>query len=205
MKDLISHVLKENYEECRSKSLINCHTKGLHSIMLIDKPEQRIRLFVTDSTHDLWKNSTINNKMSIAIHPHHCNLTIIQLDGVIDNLNYKLSETKGTSVITYLWKSGVLNEDGKFIKCYSANDKLLTISKETLYPGDKKYLKANDLHTVYVDKKAIASWIIIEGKEDINYQPYAYSLNNLEKFKSNGLYKKPTKKEFDKIINLLNI
>jgi len=205
MRNFIEHILKENYEECRSKSLINCHTKGLHSIMLIDKPEQRVRLFVTDSTHDLWKNSDINDKMSIAIHPHHCNLTIIPLNNIIHNLNYELSKTKGTPVTLFKWESGIINKKGKFIKCLIQDAKLLNGNREKLYPNESKYLKANDLHTVYVDKKAVASWLIIEGKEDKNYQPYAYSLNNLEKFNSNGLYKKPTKKEFNKIINLLNI
>lgn len=205
MKNFIKHILKENYEECRSKSLLNCHTKGLHSIMLIDKPEQRVRIFVTDRTHDLWRNLHIAYKMSIAIHPHHCNLTIISLDNIVHNLNYKLSKFKGTPVITYMWESGIINDNGKFIKCHTANNKLLTKSHEKLYPGESKYLKASDLHTIFVSKNQIASWLIIEGKEDKNYKPYAYSLNDLDNFNSKGLYKKPTKKEFNKIINLLNI
>lgn len=203
MKQFVEHILKENYDECLSKSLINCHTKGLHSIMLIDKPEQRVRLFVTDKTHNMWTNKTINKDMSIAIHPHHCNVTLVHLDGQLFNKMYRFGDTSNFKLNTYSWQSPILGRDGHFR--WQRNDYLSFLRDENLKLLKSRYMNANELHTVYIPKNSITSWVVIEGRENEESEPYCYSLNDLTKFDSSELYQKPTKKEFNRVIKLLNL
>ena len=57
------------------KGLWNCHTKGLHSIVLDETDSLLTRVFFTTHEHDLWKNE-YENPRSIAIHGHHVDIKI---------------------------------------------------------------------------------------------------------------------------------
>src|SRR6478752_10393471 len=97
MKHLISHLIKNYLEEIVNKSLLHCHCKGLHSIMLLESPGKTIRLFISTPQSEMYKNlpETFNyekatgeslfhsKKMSIAFHPHHCNVTLHVINGCI--------------------------------------------------------------------------------------------------------------------------
>lgn len=55
MKHLVRHAIKNDLDGIVARSLRNCHTKGLNSIVLLrDGKKSAVRLFVAHRDHDLW-------------------------------------------------------------------------------------------------------------------------------------------------------
>lgn len=69
------------------KNLLDCHTKNVHSfpISLVDGFYKRI--FYAEENHNLWK------PIEIAIHPHHVDIKITVLEGVLYNPMYEISKS----------------------------------------------------------------------------------------------------------------
>lgn len=232
MKQLVKHLVDNHIEEITQKSFLNCHTKGLHSIMLLDVPEKRIRLFISEPNSEMSKNTVENFvdgvPLSIAFHSHHCDITIRSIFGVIKNwkvceisseeqtgdnhlvrpkhVDSKISLIDDIEVFKYAYKSAILDGEMKFEKQCSA--KLRTVSVVSLYPGISIPMKANEIHTVSTDKNRICAWFVYEGKENSNYEKVCFSNSdpNISEFK-NELYKKPTTEDvlgLLKMVHLLN-
>lgn len=212
MTNLIKHYLLNNLEEVLSKSLMNCHCIGLHSIMLSDVPGRRIRLFIADDNHEMWKNHfTEDEPMSVGFHAHHCDLTLDVIYGEITN--WVISE--------------VLIERDKFRQPLALDPGLLNAYRYTsaITTGEMEiqevgvsfafkcekyityaqygaaFMKANEIHTVYVEADKIAAWMVYEGKEDPDYIPYIYSTSKPEVLPSGYLYYQPM--PYSMLINLL--
>ncbi len=214
MKPLIEHYLKNNYEEVLDKSLINCHVKGLHSIMLSNVKGKIIRMFITDRNHELYHNDPLDvgefgqlkDKLSVAFHPHHCNLTLQAIKGSF--INWEVEEKAVGDLVTnkYLYKSGIIEAESSFE--YKNIASLATKSINLIKTGsyrDYVYLNSDQIHTVFVDKGRVSAWLVYEGKEDENYIPYCYSNVDLTKNDSSELYQKPTEKELKAILKSIQI
>lgn len=210
MKALIQHLIKNNMAEILAKSFLNCHSKGIHSIMLLDCPEKLIRIFFTDKDHDLYKNHRSyfgdGTPLSIAIHPHNTDITLHCIKGEIYNEIYnECSEPTTGSYPFDLFHYQSQISDGQmgFIKC---PEKRYGLIKDI---DRSKHLKFNDyahmdgtsLHTVYVPKGMESAWFVYEGKSNSEYESFAWSNADLENIDTTGLYQKPTKEQ---IISLLN-
>lgn len=200
MKTLIKHFIENNSKEVLEKSLFNCHVKGVHSIMLLDSPGKTIRLYIADVEHEL--NPFLNRVMNVGYHPHHCDLT---LKIVIGNLtNITVEETDDIDydfdIDKYLYKSKISKGEMRFDHVGRTDMKYIYI--ETLMKGDERYMKADEIHTVSVEKDKICAWLVFEGKEDPNYVPYCYSTTNLNYENGEGLYIKPG--SISQIVELLN-
>jgi hypothetical protein len=117
MRNIFDFYLQHNLPTILQKSLINCHARGVDSILLDDTPGRRTRVFVARNTHELWKNIPFgidlnlkagsdfipdswneeadyaenkdSNKpqLSVAIHPHHCDIELRIIKGMIVNIN----------------------------------------------------------------------------------------------------------------------
>jgi len=233
MKSLVKHLVDNNLEEIVEKSFLNCHTKGLHSVMLLDAPGKTIRLFISEPRSEMSKNTIEQFKdgvpLSIAFHSHHCDITIKCIFGIIKN--WKVSELPNSdsansdnsfvrpknsapqellpedlTVSKYRYKSAILDGEIKFEKLCDSS--LRTISIVTAHPGIVIPMKAHEIHTVSTDKSRICAWLVYEGKEDESYEKACFSNTdpNTSEFK-NELYKKPTSEEVIgllKMVHLLN-
>ncbi len=202
MKELIKHLLKNNIDEIVSKSLLNCHCIGLHSIMLLDSPGKTIRLFIGMPNNELCKNLPEdfgNRNMSIAFHPHHCNLTLHCVKGRI--LNWVVRETQaGTSVTKYKYHSKIKEGDLSFEVIGPA--KLSTTKCRWINEGESSIMDAKDIHTVACDPETLSAWLVYEGIEDPNYSSFCWSNTDLNNKDITGLYLQPSKNE---IIHLLKM
>lgn len=192
MKEYIKHLLRESRVEITQKSLRHCHSPNLHSIMLVDKPEQRLRLFVTDVTHILWQNYRkpvvkLSTPLSIAFHPHHCNVTLHVLSGEITNWTVFPDFHQGELHFNrYLYDSKITGGGSGFKRC---GDLPLAHNDEVTYrAGESVYMKANEIHTVGVPRGKHAAWLVYEGREDPNYMPVCWSNVPLELLSLDGLY-----------------
>lgn len=194
MKNLVRHLLENNLDEIVSRSLLNCHCEGVHSIMLSECPGKTIRLYVATEDHELWKNigGVLGDTLSIGYHPHHCNITLEGVFGTVFNLLAD-EDPNGIRINKFFFDSKIKGGSGGFVynqMAYLQQGITAKISK-----GDSIYLHANTIHTVAVIKGDPAAWFVYEGKENPDYIPYTYSKQNLEVQSTFGLYRKATKND----------
>lgn len=210
MKELIKHLLTSNLKKIADQSLINCHAVGLHSIMLIDSPEQRVRLFVNPIGGTLWRNSNAafkeGIKMSIGFHPHHSDITLYCIQGTLVNMNVRPDINGNIKVNQFRYNSEITN--GKIgFELIEEGCRLSMTTVTPLHAGHSRYLGAETYHTVFAKDSEQTAWFVFEGKANPSYQPITYSNADLVMANFSELYKPmPVKMVLDllKSCNLLD-
>lgn len=195
MKQLVTHLLHGGIDKITEQSILNCHAVGLHSIMLLNSPEQTIRLYVAYPHNELARNNDEDlSNFSLAFHPHHCDITIQVVKGTIFNWVVQNTDNpnSGFEMDCYKYNSEITNGKIGFKKA-SQNNIINSVRKEYISAGESVYMNASELHTVGASDKHLSAWFVFEGKEDKFYNNIAYSNADLENFDSSELYKKPTK------------
>lgn len=200
MKHLIKHLVHEHLLGIAAKSLLNCHVHGLHSIMLIDTPEKRVRLFVTDASHRLHLN-TGPQLGSLAAHAHHCNITLHMVKGTMSNLEYRLRDAARFQ--PYFYVSGILNNEGSFHARHG--QAAYYYDSQLVDEGESLFLPAHFIHSVFVPEGAVAAWFVYEGAKDPNYLSYSYSDQNLELTPFEGLYQPMTQDDVLLLLRSANL
>lgn len=161
------------------KNLLNCHTKNVHSFPISFEDGLYRRIFYADYEHDLWK------PIEVAIHPHHVDIKITILDGELWNPIFELSND-GDVFKKYFWDSHILNGKGGFERI--GEDKLSLVSNIKYKTGETFEMSACQMHTVQIERGKKCVWLIEERKPTCEYFPINYSKNNLEEWKTDGLY-----------------
>lgn len=207
MKHLIEHLLTNNFEEIHKKSLINCHAKGLHSIMLLESPGKTIRLFYSEENSELISNTPSSfdqNNMSIAFHKHHCNVTLQVVKGDIINWIVKKDLNGSLETKEWIYNSGI----SESISFTEVKEKVMLTTEKVdfLREGGIKIMKAGDIHTVGVLPNKAAAWLVFEGLENDKYESNCWSnKKDLNTTDFSELYKKPTYQQIFKILRLSNL
>lgn len=192
MRALLKHLWTFNRDTALKKSIANCHTRGVHSIVLSDAPGAMVRLFYAGGTyHELWKNTPemMYRGLSVGFHPHHCDLTLVPIIGRITNwiVDNAGDDRNDIPVTKFKFDSKIRGGTGGFVKLVSEYVKTDCI--ETIEPGNSLTMKAQELHTVFVPRGAEAMWLVLEGPEDPNYSPVCFSNVDLENAPIDNLYK----------------
>lgn len=209
MKNLIKHLLINNLEEIQKKSLLNCHCMGLHSIMLLESPGKTIRLYVADVGNELYKNYPTeiynNGTLSLGFHDHHCNLTLDVIKGELLNWTIIQSDrgfNEPGMLTKFKYQSAILNGSMEIIDTYESI-RLCTKKIERLPYGHSTHMLARDIHTVACYPDQVTAWLVYEGLENNEYEPFIYHNANISTpnlMHSLKLYQKPT---YSQIIDLL--
>src|SRR5882724_2219506 len=191
---MVNHFLKCNLEQILSRSLLHCHSPNLHSIVFRDSP-QMIRLFIAQPNHKLFLNHPNLFKdyynQSVGFHAHHCELTLVPTRGKLSNWIIKPSVVGKLLLKEYEYRSAITQ--GQIGFTY-VGEKLFNSKEFKHIPvGESKYMPATDIHTVFVTKGEWASWFVLEGKENLNYDNKCLSTTDVEKEDFSRLYK-PVKK-----------
>lgn len=190
MKGLLKHLLNTKRDEILAKSLVHCHAVNLHSVMLIDKPESRVRMFIADEGHNLWFNRPASNDsleliQSIAFHPHHCEVTLDVFKGRLGNWVVIPRDDGELTLNKFRYKSKILSpSDHGFHR--EGEEKLHSLAHRQWFPGEYVYMPARTIHSVYVPKDEVCAWFVYEGREDPNYQSVCWS--NATAISTEGLY-----------------
>ncbi|WP_041258199.1 hypothetical protein [Fibrella aestuarina] len=195
MRYLVHQLLNDNTEAIARRTLLNCHLPGLHSIVLVDQPGQRIRLFYKTAACrmevDLHKGL-----LDLAIHPHHCNLSIEMVAGEMKHYVFERTDGFGVGIRLgeFAYQSAITQGVGKFTATGEAYLRLvekrhITLGYEPCRNGVQ--LAADQLHTLSVGGFDRAMWLVIEGAEDPNYQPYSYAFDDLSQYDFSDLYVRP--------------
>ena len=198
----------------RGSALSNCHTNGLHSFVLHKYPNDcLIRIFVATSDHDLWKNhcgmmSKTWDNLSIGIHPHHVDIAIYPIFGILWNVEFQKKRNRGSNpgdchLKSFKWSSEILTGLGGFSL---VGDEVLTLTNHRTMTQQRKYpMKSNELHTVYITKGQPAAWIIQESPASKGYDATTYSNVDLTSWSSDGLYLKPSEEDIVEIFKQIEI
>jgi hypothetical protein len=205
MKQLIKHLLQNNLEEILSRSLLNCHVKGLHSIMLSESPAKTIRLYVATPDHELYRNhySEMDSVMSLAFHAHHCNLTLHCIKGILFNWEVVEDDNGSIELQKYIYHSKITEGDLSFEKI--GTGKLRTTCHRYVNEGEAVFMKADQIHTVACEKNKLCAWLVYEGKEDKSYKPYCWTHSNVNNIDYSQLYQKPTEKQIMKLLKQIGL
>lgn len=206
MKKLIQHLWENNKEEILNKSLLDCHCKGLHSIMLLESPGKTIRLYIAEEGHEMYKNYPervrMGSPMTIGFHPHHCDLTLHCIAGHF--LNWRVCESKfGFEIDKYEYHSKIKEGETNFKyldRCY-----VYTASETAVHSNNSLFLPANYIHTVACPEGMFCAWLVYEGKEDPNYKSYCYSNADMSKDNFKGLYNKPIEEQIELLLKRCNL
>lgn len=197
----VDHMLEINMDEIVEKSLMHCHLENVHSIVLREKPEKTIRIFIAEPGNLLHKNtpSGMFRGQSVAFHSHHCDLTILPLTEYVTNMiAIKDDSFSNIGVNKYRYKSKIKTGKIDFEKDGLDN---FFVSRLDMRKFEAQIMRAKDIHTIYVPKNTFAAWAVFEGKEDLNYDNSCWSTSDLDTMNFNNLYKPMTK---EKIIELLD-
>ncbi len=203
MNDFIKHFLRYNSKEVLAKSLVHCHSKNLHSIMLLDSPGKIIRIFIAEPGHELWKNDTpyIAEQQSVAFHSHHCDLYLKCIHGEL--INRTLMKGDKESIPSYKFISQIKTGKGSFERVGSK--RIGFTRNDYLYNDCGMALAAKEIHTVVVPKDEWAAWVVFEGKEDKNYDSTCYSFSDLTKVNFSKLYQKMSKSKLNTLLKGIDI
>jgi len=206
MKELVRHLLWNSLDEIVEKSIMHCHCRNVHSIMLLDCPEKVIRLYIATKGHELYKNYPngiiANIPMSVGFHPHHCKLTLHVIKGALYNWQMKESDNGGI-FSKFLYKSKILEGQLKFEPLGESG--LETVASGWIEEGESQNIEANVIHTVACDKTDIVAWLVYEGKEDNNYTPYLWTNHDINQDDFSGMYQKMDKDTLFSLLDLVEL
>lgn len=161
------------------KSLINCHTQGLDSIIIKDAPGM-IRLFVARRDHQLWRNDIKGrNAWSVAMHRHHCDVTLQPILGEVSNISIDKDAEDSISMFMYKYEPPITGTHGKFTLI---EDYALPLRLRADLVTKPLFLPYSQPHSVYVPYGQPAAWYIWEGAEYATYKPLVYSNTDLRDF-----------------------
>lgn len=218
MNVLVRHLVANNLDEIVSKSILNCHCRGVHSIMLLDAPEKRIRLYVAKGENEMYRNmyhlvtsgriiSRLHprNDMSVGFHAHHCNITLYCIKGELHNWIVKEVpiECKGFDIVKWAYQSYITKGEMVFKKI--GDSRLETVEYKIVKQGGEIVLDAKQIHTVACHPFEVTAWLVFEGKEDPDYESYIWTTSNLNNMNTDGMYIKPTKTQVLELLKLCEL
>jgi hypothetical protein len=192
-------------------SLAHVHCHGLHSLVFTAGPPM-VRLYYAEIDHELWRNSVtlmanddprLDDELSIAIHSHRQDITLVPIFGTVVNHAFKRVADdddytpRQIEIDAYRYVSPILHSRGEFVPCRWHQ----LAHKETTTLCEPLELHAKALHTVYVPPGTRAAWLVVEGQKDAEYDDTCYSNADLAHFDWAGLYQPMTRSLARMIIN----
>lgn len=159
----------------------NCHVMGLHSIVLGGDT----RMFFTTEEHEMWRNEKINDNMTLAIHSHRFDTTLIPVYGQVVNHTYELvpvGKFRG-DVRECHYTSAI--HDGELSLAATGNNMAVLDLRHRLL-DEPIFMRNTELHTVSVSHGYDAAWLVMEGWHETEKSKPCYT-NNLS-FNTEGMY-----------------
>lgn len=205
MLSYLRHLVRENFQEILDRSLLNCHAKGVHSLIFSEISGRTIRMFHATKEHDLDRNADAilsrdnPRPMSVGFHPHRNNITFHVMRGKLNNIVVKeTTRFDAPRFNKFRYMSKIVNgeigfklDDVKPLRLYQFI---------TLTEGQSDALPADMCHTIHIEHGQSCSWLVFEGREDRGYENVCYSNADLEKEKFEGLYQRPTEEQVRAIL-----
>lgn len=180
---LVLSLIEKNISLVKDTAIKNCHALGLNSFIINKSP--KMRLFTVDEDCELYLDFNKNNPI-IPIHPHKYDDHFFQVLGTLRHHIY----TKSNEDYSSCNVPHTFNEYHYYRLSDNKTDIKLTGTEELILSDvldNPDMLKSTILHTVSIPYSGKCAWVIIEGKEDPEFNQVAYH-QNLQK--RDDLYKK---------------
>ena len=171
----------------------DCHVKGLHSLVLNEEPGNRIRMFYASQFHHLAWGERGNQPMPLAIHTHHCDVTLVGIFGTAASLEYQLGGEGGVDLFKCRFDSAITGAGALVSR--GTHRHLWMTRRVVLNHGASAAMRADVLHTVIVPERQAAAWLVIEGAEDPDFVSVCYT--NRPIWDPSQLYRKPIQSEVE--------
>lgn len=185
-------------------TLMNCHAKGLHSIVLNQAENGAlIRVFVAEENHNLYLNVP-GEMMSIGFHNHSRHLALVNLLGNAKNIIAKpcTSADAQMDLDEYSFKSKI--KTGAEINIIEKTGIRIPVRFEEQNLTSKVLLLGAELHTIYVPEGEKAVWLIVEGNPLQNYTGNMYTSHLDPQLDQDALmYLRPSQIDFCRIFHIL--
>lgn len=185
------------------KSFLNCHVRGLHSIVFDEEKDGRLtRMFIHEPGGDLSIGMN-----SIAAHCHRRDLKFTMLAGFLRNIIVINSDHVGPYAKIYDWHTPIGNpRGGNFTRVPGAVSPWIGENSYTYIKGQTFSLRGHERHTVSCTTDSYTAWLIEEGDLNPNYDSTVWSFEDLENWNSEGLYQKFTSlKQIKDLIGLAGL
>jgi hypothetical protein len=203
--NIVQHFLSKNFDLILKKSLINCHVHGVDSILFDDTPEARVRMFVAQTHHELWRNDFFGKlPMTTAFHTHHCDVVLEAVTGyTFSNILVSRKESKSDEQCfvrkfnAFEYQSQISAGACRFIS--KGISPLVFVKQQEI--ATSIALKASDLHSIFVEQGKFTAWVVYEGKEDKRYDPTCFTNANLSDFDASNLYKPMNKGYLERLLD----
>lgn len=170
-------------EAIASRSLVNCHAMGVDSLVLGVDPI--LRIFVARENHTLWTNMP-DQTYSVGFHNHHCDVTLVHLTGIWSNEMLAQSGGVEISLAPYRYESIIAGKSGAFSA--SGRERTWRVRAFSQPVNSPIFMRAQELHTIWVPRHSVAAWMVIEGSEDLAYKSVCWSNDDLTRWEPVGLY-----------------
>lgn len=171
-----------------ANSITGMHHKHADSVLLQSFP--MIRMFYK-------RQGVVIGPDEIAIHSHHCDITIVPIMGTLLNVAASRGPIYAETYNCWRYSSKIRDGRGGFERLQQV-ESLATTTEVVKAP---LYMPSFRLHTVACMVPETA-WIVCEGEQDDpSYSPVTYSNNDLSKWSSEGLYGAMTEEQYRYIVN----
>lgn len=200
MTNLIKHLWNNNREEVLASSFLNCHVKGLHSIMLLDQPGARIRMFVTSKHHEMWRNNPRTSRaLSLGFHQHRTDLVLETVQGCFINHTMSIWPAWDTVELDrFAYSSKIVDGEVGFKRIGRS---VVSLHNPSCYgPGHTVAMHASEYHTVEVPWGLRAAWLVYEGSAWSEYSSHVYTNADLEAFDGKGMYERATPRQIQELL-----
>jgi hypothetical protein len=191
IRALLQHHLERARRGEIKNALRNCHVYGLQSVVLHDAPGNRIRLFCAADDHHMAWEERGKQPMPLAIHQHHCDVTLVGVFGSAASLEFQLGGDGGYDLTKCRFDSAITGAGALVSRGVKRH--LWITHRVTLNHGVSAAMRADVLHTVTVPDGQSAAWLVLEGAEDPDYLSVCYTNNPT--WDPSHLYRKPEREE----------
>lgn len=198
-RQLVRPLLLDNHEALMGRSLLHCHARNVHSLVLVQGPNDKslIRMFIAEPGHALGGNAPglAETQQSVAFHAHHCDLTLLPLLGDVRNWLLWYG-AEGIGIAKYRYKSALREGEMQFQRC--GQGLLKTVS---FLPLDRAvHLEAREIHTMYAPSNEWAAWVVIEGREDEHYNSDCFSFTDPNQQDMAGFYRPMDRESMERLM-----
>ena len=217
-----------DFKKIAERSCKNCHAKNVTSIMLEERPQYEMRVFLAEDQHELWCNNPLGAPhipMSIGFHNHWGEVSLLRLRGEVYNVSAWFPNPDGAIAIEnggngfdivqlmmfgYTWSPALASLDGK-----QGSGRFTLDSKFELEVGDHtplhrlddwKSLGSAEYHSVYAQPHETPVWAVRTTGINYLHDKRCYTNSSkLEQWDVKGYYLPITPEEVEACLDRIGV
>lgn len=177
----------------------NCHAIGVASVVMARYADgrPRLRMFVAEPHHELWRNLPGRGPMSVGFHSHRADISLVRIHGQPMQCEARVSGIGPPPEVIQRWKWDRLLLGGtrRFVPSGTAR-----IHRLSPFVFETVRMTIRDLHTVAVRRGHAAAWMVVEGCVTGTEEAWTLSDADLSAWSLAGMYQPMTAREAAEVV-----